>query len=305
MPRRAALVSSPSHAVPTRPSSPKSDAKRSSAGGQADASAEPATDAMRTRVSSTTASPRLASSATSSVGELRARSAPRTERGRWLAGAERMPRSSMSARVRHAVSDSRNASVVDGSLPATTSSACRSRSTAPSARAAGPRARGRRAAAPWRGSASPPPPARRALGHAGRHPEQREVERGVDVESGPRGRPRVRARTRASRARTAALSVAQRRERLQRTRRGRRPRRTRRRRSGCCQPPRRRSGSRACRAPGRRRGRATRRRRSRSRRRGPPAAFRASTRGGREPAAPVERPAAGGAAGRIGCTAAP
>ena len=252
MPRRAALVSSASHGVPTRPSSPKSDAKRSSAGGHADASAEPATAAMRTRVSSTTASPRRASSATSSVGELRARSAPRTERGRWLAGAERIPRSSMTARVRHAVSASRNAERRrrqpprhhELRMPVAQHGAQRLQPRDLEPAAAGQLRHGEEA----RHRLRRPPP----LGHAGRQAEEREVERGVDVEARPRGRSQ-RAGAEPGRLEgahggvvgRAALEGLQRPVEVAGHDEGVGAR------SGCCQPPRPRSGSRGGRAPGR------------------------------------------------------
>ena len=73
----------------TRAASPKSDAKRSSSGGQDAASADPATAAISTRVSSTTASPSRASSATSSAGEERAISAARIDRGACPGAARR------------------------------------------------------------------------------------------------------------------------------------------------------------------------------------------------------------------------
>ena len=113
--------------------------------------------------------------------------AARIDRG-WLSGsrAERMPRSSTRQRTRHAVSVSSSCQVLSGTRPATTSSALRSRITSPirsrcgtsSDRSPGSRAISRKP--------RNEPSSGRVPGQPRRQTQQRQVERGVDVEPRPR-----------------------------------------------------------------------------------------------------------------------
>ena len=174
------------------PRSPKSEAKRSSSGGQAAASDEPATAAMSTRVSSTTASPSRASSATSSAGDERSMSAARIDRGACPGRARSACRAPRPGRGRGTRSRSRaSATSLAGTRPATTSSAVRSRITSPISSRCGTssgRSPGRRAIS--RKPRTEPSSARVPV-EAGRQPQQREVERRVDVEPRPRRRAEV------------------------------------------------------------------------------------------------------------------
>ncbi len=119
-------------------------------------------------------------------GEERAISAARTDRGR-PPRAERIPRSSMKQRTRQAVSRSRYCQASVGTRPETTSSALRSRITAPisasfgtsSGRAAGKERHLQEAADPGLEVAS----RREPRGE----PQEGEIERRVDVESGEGG----------------------------------------------------------------------------------------------------------------------
>ncbi len=189
--------------------SPKSLAKRSSAGGHAAASDEVASAAMRTRVSRMTASPRAASSATREAAPRSSIQRARKDRGR-RSRAARMPRSSTKARTRQAVSVSRWRSSPAGIRPARTSCPVRSRITSPSASTCGttrPRSPGRRAISRKPARACP------GRGWPGRRVARRRRARSSGVSTSKRvhGCP-ARSRTRKpplSRQRAAVLSVGQ------------------------------------------------------------------------------------------------
>ena len=163
--------------------------------------------------------------------------------------AERIPRSSMKQPGPGTPSPLQVGPARRRHLPATTSSAAGRAARRRAARAAGsqaPRPPGSCAMARKRVTASA---GRRPSGSAGRQAQEREVERGVDVEARPRGRPRCGRRTRPPRGqRMAALSVAQ--PSRAASARSRSPATTKASaRSGCCQPPRPGSGSTRTRAP--------------------------------------------------------
>ena len=178
--------------VATRDASPKSDAKRSSSGGQVVASAEPATAAMSTRVSSTTASPSRASSATSSAGDERSMSAARIERGTCPA-----PRRAHAALLDQAAHAAGGLGLEH--LPG------RRGHAAGHHQLGGPIADDLADRDPGSGTSSGRSPGRRAISRkprtepssarvpsqARRQPQQRQVEGGVDVEPRPRRRAEV------------------------------------------------------------------------------------------------------------------